>query len=93
MGLFTRRQTASEPMTIAERYNAAGALHGSAASVFGTIASDLLEAEALYLGVCEEASQEINRLYTLKGAAKQDAEQAKASALSILELVRGNNNA
>lgn len=81
-----------KPATLAERYNGASALRGSALSIFEDTAYRLSDAEREFMAVANEAAEEIDRLSVLREAATADAETARESARSILDLTRGYRN-
>lgn len=91
MGIF-RVKAAAAPLTLSERYNSASAMHASAVSVFQDIAARISEAETEYRLVAVEADDEINRLTCLRDTARNDAQRARESAVSILDLTRGYRN-
>lgn len=91
MGIFRTRAIVA-PLTLSERYNSASAMHGSAVSVFQDIAARISEAETEYRSVAAEADEEINRLTYLRDTAHNDAQRARESAVSILDLTRGYRN-
>jgi F0F1-type ATP synthase membrane subunit b/b' len=78
--------------SLAERFNTAQALHGSAVTIFHDVAAQLTEAEGHYRDVVAEADEEINRLRLIREEADKSAVSAKTSTLAILNLARGINS-
>jgi F0F1-type ATP synthase membrane subunit b/b' len=91
LGIFSRSVRATAE-TLAERYNSASALHGSALKVFEDVAARLSDAEAEYHAVADDANAEIARLTLLRDSARADAGRANDSAVSLLDITRGFRN-
>lgn len=93
MGVFGyKRIIQAASYSLAERYNVAQALHGSAVTIFHDVAAQLSEAEGHYRDVVAEADEEINRLRLVRDEADKSAVSANASTTAVLNLARGINS-
>lgn len=93
MGIFGSRQIIqAASYSLAERFNVAQALHGSAVTIFHDVAAQLSEAESHYRDVVAEADEEINRLRLVRDTADKSATSAKTSTVAVLNLARGINS-
>lgn len=91
MGIFgSKAIIKAASVSLAEDYNTAQAVHGSAVSIFVEVADQLAEAESRFLMVAAMAQEEITLLTHIRDEAIDAASQAKDSARSVLDLSRGN---